>query len=175
MNRTFYKSKNKSQQGFSLIEVLISLVIFSFALVGVASLMTLSMRGNHNGYMRSQASILTVDIVSRMQANLAGLWEAQYNGVVTDGATNCNLTSKCTPAQLADYDKENWYRTLQQILPNSSGTIECDTPTLPTGVLSSGLWMAHPPFPGVCRITISWSEVNEQGAEPQTLRMVVQP
>lgn len=166
---------NKNQAGFSLIEVLIALVIFSIALVGVASLMTISMRGNHNGYLRSQASILTVDIVSRMQANLAGLWQGEYNGIIANGTTNCDLTSKCTPAQLADFDTESWYRSLQQILPNSTGTIVCDNETLPVGVLNSGLWVAYPPFPGICRITISWNEVNEQGSDEQTVKMTIQP
>ncbi len=163
------------QEGFSLIEVLISLVIFSFALVGVASLMTLSMRGNHNGYMRSQASILTIDIVSRMRANLAGLWEGSYNGVVSDGSTSCTSSLPCTPTELASFDKESWYRSLQQILPNSTGTINCGTSTLPPGVIRQDLWVAYPPYPEVCRITIAWSEVNEAGAEDQTVKILIQP
>ncbi|MEZ5473314.1 MAG: type IV pilus modification protein PilV [Marinicella sp.] len=172
-----FLSKNKPnlQEGFSLIEILISLVIFSFALVGVASLMTLSMRGNHNGYMRSQASILTIDIVSRMRANLAGLWEGNYNGQVVNGSTTCSAATPCTPAQLADLDKESWYRSLQQILPNSTGNIDCETHTLPPGVINAGLWVAYPPFPGVCRITISWSEINESGSEDQSVKILIQP
>lgn len=174
MKLTNYHTANK-QIGFSLIEVLIALVIFSFALVGIASLMSLSMRGNQNGYVRSQANILSVDIVNRMQANLGGIWEGEYNGLIEDGATKCNLESPCTPADLAALDKESWYRSLQQILPNSTGRINCETPSLPVGVLNSGIWVAYPPFPGICIISISWAEINEQGMAKQNIEIRIQP
>ena len=166
---------NIKQKGFSLIEVLIALVIFSFALVGIASLMSLSMRGNQNGYVRSQANILSVDIINRMQANLGGVWEGEYNGLIQSGNTKCDLDTPCTPAELAALDKESWYDTLQQILPESTGQITCETPTLPAGVLNSGLWVAYPPFSGICIVSISWKEVNEQGVVDQNIEIRIQP
>ena len=162
--------------GFSLLEVLIALVIFSFSLVGVAGLMSISMKGNHNGYLRSQAVLLSQDINSRMRANLAGLWEGSYNGLSsTVGEAECSLDTPCTPAQLAEYDKLTWSKQLAAVLPGGEGMIECDTPDLPPGILSSGLWVAYPPFPGICSITINWYELNESGQQAQNVRLVVQP
>ncbi len=164
------------QQGFSLIEVLIALVIFSFSLVGVAGLMSISMKGNHNGYLRSQAVLLSQDINSRMRANLSGLWEGSYNGLSsTVGEADCSLDSPCTPQELAEYDKINWSKQLAALLPGGEGFIDCETPDLPPGILSSGLWVAYPPFPGICSISINWYELNESGKQAQSVRLVVQP
>jgi hypothetical protein len=61
------------------------------------------------------------------------------------------------------------------MLPNGVGTIDCETPTMPAGVISSGLWKASPPFSGICDITVTWNESNEVGSSPQSINFVVQP
>ncbi len=169
-------SKAIKSSGFSLIEVLVSLVIFSFSLVGVASLMSLSMKGNHNGYLRSQAILLSSDMSSRMRANLSGLWGGHYNGL--SGGVNeveCDFETPCKPEELATYDFNNWNKQLAALLPGGEGSVECDTPSLPPGILTSGLWVAYPPFPGICNITIQWYELNESGQQSQTVKLVIQP
>ena len=65
--------KFKQQKGFTLIEVMIAVVVFSFGLLGVAGIMTVAVKNNHNGYMRSQAAILTATIVDMMRRNKAGV------------------------------------------------------------------------------------------------------
>ena len=162
--------------GFSLIEVLIALLIFSFALIGVAGMMSIAMKGNHNGYLRSQAVLLSQDMNSRMRANLAGLWAGDYNGIsLSVGETECSLEVPCSPSDLAAFDMENWSRQIEALLPSGVGELQCDAATLPVGILASGLWVAYPPFPGVCRINISWDEINESGVITQNMKLVVQP
>lgn len=65
------------QQGTTLLEVLISIVVLSVGLLGYAGLQTLSMKNNTSAFQRSQATILTYDIVDRMRANRPNL--ASYN------------------------------------------------------------------------------------------------
>jgi len=169
------KSK-KLSSGFSLIEVLIAVLIFSFGLLGVAGLMTVSIRNNHNGYMRSQAILLSSSIVSSMRANVTGLWLGAYNGAApNDPTTTCSATSRCDYSKLAQYDMEQWGLLINQFLPNGAGTIDCDTPAIPAGIVSSGLWQASPPFTGICNITVTWDESNESGSSPQSVNFVIQP
>ena len=168
---------NKSKKsGFSLLEVLIAIVVFSFGLLGIAGLMTVSIRSNHNGYLRSQATILGNNMSARMRANVAGLWAGNYNGVASSTVTDiCTSGTPCTREVLATYDMEHWGQLLDQLLPSGTGEITCPVVALPVGILSDGLWIASPPFPETCIIDISWNESNETGSSAQTLQLVIQP
>jgi len=63
----------RHQQGVTLLEVLVSVVVLSIGLLGYAGLQTLSMKNNTSAFQRSQATILTYDIVDRMRANRPNL------------------------------------------------------------------------------------------------------
>ena len=166
----------QKQYGFSLIEVLIAMFVFSFALLGIAGMMSISIRSNHNGYLRSQAIIASNNMAAQMRANVAGLWSGTYNGSAPIAiSTSCDASSHCNSIELAQYDMEQWGVMLDQLLPNGTGLIECENPTPPVGVISAGLWIASPPFAGICEIIVSWNESNEKGSEVQTLNLVIQP
>ena len=55
--------------GFTLIEVLVSIVILSIGLLGIAKLMLFSSRSNDSAYLRSQATELAYEILDNMRAN----------------------------------------------------------------------------------------------------------
>ncbi len=59
----------QQQKGFSLIEVLVTMVIISFGLLGIAGVIVNSMKNNQSSYARTQASVLANDIIDRMRAN----------------------------------------------------------------------------------------------------------
>ena len=48
---------NKKQKGFTLIEAMIAVVVFSFGLLGVAGVMLVAVKSNHNGYMYQHNSM----------------------------------------------------------------------------------------------------------------------
>ena len=56
------------ENGSTLIEVLVALLIMAVGLLGMASLQILSLRSTYDAYLRTQASILAVDMVERMRA-----------------------------------------------------------------------------------------------------------
>jgi len=51
---------NKKQQGFSMIEVLISLVVIGVGMVGLSGLQIASMRSTNNAHSRNVASMLVM-------------------------------------------------------------------------------------------------------------------
>ena len=65
--------------GFSLLEVLISIVILSIGLLGTAGLMGASLRSTNTAYYRSQATVLADDIMDRMRANITQARAQQYD------------------------------------------------------------------------------------------------
>ena len=62
-------------RGFTLIEVLFTLLIFSIGLLAVAGLQTISKKANYDALQRTTASMLANDIIERMRANARMLEE----------------------------------------------------------------------------------------------------
>jgi type IV pilus assembly protein PilV len=56
-------------RGFTLIEVLITVVIIAIGLLGLAGLQMSSLNNQHEAYQRAQAMLLLHDMASRIQAN----------------------------------------------------------------------------------------------------------
>ena len=180
--------KNKIQNGFSLIESMIAVVVFSFGLLGVAGIMTVAVKNNHNGYMRSQAIFLSASIVDMMRRNTAALWNDDYTGTYsgyTDVSTMCT-SSACDSGQLAARDTALWGSLVTQLLPNSTGEIQCaaggapifQVPVLvqdpadpldadgnPTLPFVPCKMCSVEPYSGFCDITITWSESNSISAD----------
>ncbi len=118
------KHSLKNDQGFTLLEVLIALLVLSIGLLGLAALQTTGLRSNQMASMRTQATQVTYDITDRMRANPLGTTASDY---VVDTATHPTATKdcaavSCTPAELATYDLEDWKNTLV-LLPGGTGEI----------------------------------------------------
>jgi len=60
------------QSGFSLIEVMITIVIVAIGLLGFAGLQAYSLKSNRTAMYRSLATIWAYDILDRIRANQAG-------------------------------------------------------------------------------------------------------
>jgi type IV pilus assembly protein PilV len=103
--------------GFSLVEVLVSIVILSFALLGTAGLMASSLSNTNTSYYRSQATILADDIIDRMRANVTAARTGEYD--VTAGPT-CAVSA----GALASFDCNEWTDTVERILPEGVGTVD---------------------------------------------------
>ena len=59
----------RSQAGFSMLEVLVTIVITAVGLLGMAGLMTRTNVAEYESYQRSQAMILLSDMVDKINAN----------------------------------------------------------------------------------------------------------
>ncbi len=120
------KNANPKNRGFTLLEVLISVVVLSVGLLGIAGMQAFGQRSNHSAYLRSQATILAYDMIDRMRANNVGVLNGDYNAVNTTTATYSNPgcdTGTCSSSQMSQYDMYDWQRTLAAELPRGNGQV----------------------------------------------------
>ena len=159
-------------RGFTLLEVLIALLIFSLGMMGLAGLMVVSVKTNHSAYLRTQASFLAQSMADRMRANISKVND--YNGDYDASTASATYCSSCDPDGLLDRDRAIWSQQLIDSLPNPTANINCDGTVIPA---SSGAGT----YDGACEFTIKWAEANLQAsdsADPpptQTFAWVFQP
>lgn len=112
------------QCGFSLLEVLITIVVMGSALLGTAALQAYSIKLSQGGQFRTHAIILATDLVERLEANnaaaVAGSYEATLPG--TQATSDCS-TSSCNAQQMAAYDLTRFQDRLQAALPEGAAKI----------------------------------------------------
>ena len=65
--------------GMTLIEVLVTLVLTSVGLLGVAALQLTTLKSNQESYVRSQATMLAADMLDRMRSNQVGFIAGNYD------------------------------------------------------------------------------------------------
>lgn len=85
----------KHQQGFSLIEVLIALVVLAFGLMGVAAMQIKALQSATEGYQRSIAVVAAVDAQERIWNLLAS-------------HSNCEAIETSAVSALEDDWIEHW-------------------------------------------------------------------
>lgn len=129
-----------NQQGFTLLEVLVTIVIISIGLLGLLGLQTVSLINTQTSAARSQASIAASNMADRIRANPMGAEDGDYDNVAHPAAgeppdSQCRTT--CSHVQMAAFDAWEWDRSLANhtdkngdqitgLLPNGAGYIDCE-------------------------------------------------
>ncbi len=114
------------ERGFTLIEVLVTVIILAIGLLGLAGLQLSGLRYTHSAYQSSQATILGNDIIDRMRVNRLQAESGSYNIAIgaTPASVSCIGTgANCNPATLATADLSEWKQSLAAILPLGDGAI----------------------------------------------------
>jgi len=128
------------QQGFTLIEVLIAVLVLSLGLLGLAGLQASSLRYNNSAAARGQATFLAYDIIDRMRANktaaIAGSYDTSYGTAPSAGGSDCQAAGAgCSAAAMAAYDLNQWRCLLGNW--NSNGVCS-NTLGIDRGLLADG-------------------------------------
>ena len=162
-------------RGFTLIEVLVSLVIMSVGMLGIAKLVLVSSHSNDSAYMRSQATALAYEILDRMRANPAGALAHNYDiafGTMPAMPTSCDSTTACSAGQIAAWDLYTW----EQHLTTASNTT---VPLVRIGALPGGTGqiVTLGTSPVTATVQVQWNDQVAQttfdttltGAQPETI------
>lgn len=178
---------NKNMSGLSLIEILVTVLVLSIGMLGIAGMQAFSMRYNHDSYARSQATMIANELIEKMHANPDavnnGDYETAENAVDCTAAVNdpihplnpapsCSgalAADLCTVTQLAAVDVFRMvcgqYQALPNVLvggaanllPNGNLNITCTDAALPVD--------ANPCTGDTTRtITVTWQDPDQKGA-----------
>ncbi|EPJ54667.1 MAG: hypothetical protein OFPI_06300 [Osedax symbiont Rs2] len=131
---------NTSESGTTLIEVLITVLVISVGLLGMASLQLKAVTLNHSSYQRLQATNLAYDISDRIFINGAQAREGNYT-IALGASAGLVTASDVTKADISD-----WLTMVA---------------TLPEGTFSIGAPQAMLGSPNNIRnydITVCWSD-----------------
>jgi len=113
------------QKGTSLIEILVTILIVSFGLLGVAGVVSNGLKGAHGSQARSQASMLVADMIDRMRANRA---DAESNPGGAGSPYNLGIdTATPTGTTVALQDLIAWRTVLNATLPAGTGAVSVDS------------------------------------------------
>lgn len=122
----------QAHRGMTLLEVLVSVVLLSVGMLGIASMLMLSGKTNNSSYAKHKATLCIYDMFDRMRANSQIVAGGSYNvsnisssggpGTVPPPSADC-ATATCNPTQLAAYDTWYWLTRMVSQLPGGSGSI----------------------------------------------------
>ncbi|MCQ4346455.1 type IV pilus modification protein PilV [Pseudomonas stutzeri] len=100
----------RRQHGVTLIEALITLLVLSVGLLGMAALQARSLQFNQDAHLRSQANVLLYDMAERCRA-LPGLgadfdgehelWQAQVSEELPDGQGSADCAAGVCTLQVS--------------------------------------------------------------------------
>ncbi|HKJ75772.1 MAG TPA: type IV pilus modification protein PilV [Gammaproteobacteria bacterium] len=161
------------QSGFTMVEVLVTLVVFSIGLVGFASLQMNSLQVNHVALMRSMATIQAQDLADRMRANRAGVTQGHYDDPSAAAHTDCTTTAGCNPAELAENDVYEWNQTLADDLPDGQGFVCVDS--TPDASVNPAAGPACDGAGSLHTIYVTWTETVKGGAATRTFSVSIKP
>ncbi|MGR9107598.1 MAG: type IV pilus modification protein PilV [Gammaproteobacteria bacterium] len=118
--------------GFTLVEVLVSVVVLALGLLGLSGLQVASLQNNHSAYLRTQATLLAYDMADRMRANTTALEALDYNQPAATENTDCHTITGCTPADMAKQDMYEWSdpaspTSIPNLLPGGVGIVCIDS------------------------------------------------
>lgn len=108
----------KRQRGASMIEVLVTLVIVSFGLLGLAGLQSRLQSSEMEAYQRSQALLLLNDMANRIATNRANA--ANYVTTATN-PWGAGMSCPTTNADIVQSDVREWCNALQGAGETSGG------------------------------------------------------
>jgi len=150
-----------SQQGFSLIELLVAVVVFSVGLLAIAGLQTVSKRASFEGLQRTTAAQVAYGLLEDMRTNgdaiaiYVGAGELGGGTRGVEPVPNCRGGAVCTSAQKAIHDLWFWESVLdgdfETNVNGSAGGIVSPTICI-NGPLAGGA--------GVYAVSIAWYGTN---------------
>lgn len=103
--------------GFTMLEVLITIVIVAFGLLGVAGLQARMQVAEVESYQRAQAIVLLEDMVARLNANRKNAMSYVTSAALGTGSTSAS----CTALTGAARDLCDWNNALLGVTETSSG------------------------------------------------------
>lgn len=110
----------RNQAGVGMVEVLVSLLVLSIGLLGLAALQAQSLRFTSDAYLRSQSTVLASDLIDRIRANR----DSVDDYVAADLGDLYTKRALCDPTvATVDNDLQCWLLDVGAALPGTVPTV----------------------------------------------------
>jgi type IV pilus assembly protein PilV len=141
------------QRGASMVEVLVTMVIIAFGLLGMAGLQMRLQSSEMESYQRSQALLLLNDMANRIAANRGSA--SLYAGATTYGS---GMTCPTTTSTTVQQDLAEWCAALQ-------GAAEVSADNLNVGAMIGGRGCVQS-VSGDYLVSVAWQGLTPISAPP---------
>ncbi len=139
--------------GFTLVEVLVSIVILALGLLGLASLQGISLKNNQDAFLFSQANALAYEMSDRIKANRLE-WIVAIPAPAAACVDGCNSSgASCTATQMAAYDYCYWQQKAIATLSTGATAVITASPKAGSTTCTGGA-------SSLC-LTMTWSRTNQ--------------
>jgi type IV pilus assembly protein PilV len=140
------RCRGRAQMGASMLELLVSLLIFSFGMLGLAGLQIRSLSMSQSSLYRSQATALADDILDRMRADRANAAAGNWNTALATTAANV------TGTELYKTDMKDWKTTVESLLPAGQASVDVAA--------------------GIVTVTLTWDDTRGRDASAQSWQTI---
>ena len=142
-----------------MVEVLVTMVIIAFGLLGMAGLQMRLQMSEMESYQRSQALLLLNDMANRLAVNRTAAAAGSYN-VLPANAMGAGMTCPTGTTTQVDRDLKEWCNALQ-------GAAEVSG-TATVGAMIGGRGCVEP-LGGDFMVTVAWQGLTPIAAPPDSV------
>ncbi|MEO9586353.1 MULTISPECIES: type IV pilus modification protein PilV [Pseudomonadota] len=146
MKRDYCYAQPGVHAGIALIEVLVAVLILGVGLLGMAAMQVQSSQMTNGAEQRTQAVLLTADIMDRIRSNRVN--RADYDGLEVDPDDTACATDFApnAAASVSANDIAEWSNLVVCLLPEGSATVAVNNAT------------------GEVTVTVDWVKQDPDGA-----------
>lgn len=142
------------QRGVGMLEVLVSVVILSIGLLGMAGLQARALKGNQSSLQRSQAVMQSYSILDSIRANRSNAEGYKLAKTCASGGIGSG--------SLIESTQKAWLKSLEDNIGAKAAGTTCGTISC---VASGGSGSSV-----LCTITIEWDDSRAGGSANETLQ-----
>jgi type IV pilus assembly protein PilV len=151
LNKRVQARPVSTQTGATMIEILVAILILSFGMLGMAALQTRALQGSQSSLQRSQAIMLSYNIMDAMRID-----RVQAQGGFYDITDICG-PSGISGATLAKNNLRDWLTAAQEYLGGTAsspicGTVKCE-------------------LDFSCKVQLKWNDSDRGGLADQIVEL----
>lgn len=104
---------HRAQQGFTLVEVMVTVFVVAIGLLAAAALQAVSKKAAVDAIQRTTASVVAQEMIERIRANSLAMNQYAVDTGSEPSQPSCGSSSDCTlSSDLVAYDRYSWWQNL---------------------------------------------------------------
>ena len=121
-------SSSKNQNGVSLLEILVTIMVLSIGLLGIAGLQITSLKNTQRALLKTHVSLLVYDLTDIIRSNPDQVSKNFFDNIDTQSKTfnslpNCKLKEGCNSEDMANTEMKDWVDRMKDLLPEGNAAI----------------------------------------------------